>query len=85
VGRFTTSGPISRFDIVADLTGVAIAPEIRAWADFRLNGSRQSLWNRMIYTELFTRHHLENMAAISNVTPPGGFKTSDPALCMARA
>lgn len=83
VGRFTTSEPISRFDVVVGLTGVAIAPEIRAWADFRLNGSRQSLWKRMIYTEFFTRHHLENMAAISNVTPPGGFKTIVPAADMA--
>lgn len=74
VGRFTTSESISRFDIVADLTGVVIAPEIRAWAGFRLNGSRQSLWKRMTYTEFFTRHHLENMAAMSNVTPAGGFR-----------
>lgn len=78
VGRFTTSQPISRFDIVADLTGVFIAPEIRAWAKFNLNGSPQSLRDRMIYTEFFMRHHLENMAGFGNITPPGGFKTIDP-------
>ncbi|WP_188741648.1 hypothetical protein [Agromyces bauzanensis] len=77
VGRFTTSKPISRYEVVADLTGVFIAPEIRAWADFTLNGSRQSLWKRMIYTEFYMRHHLENMAAFSDATPPGGFKTFD--------
>lgn len=77
VGRFTTSKPISRYDVVVDLTGVFIAPEINAWADFTLNGSRQSLWDRMLYTEFFMRHHVENMAAFSDVIPPGGFKTLD--------
>ncbi|MDL5487468.1 hypothetical protein [Microbacterium wangruii] len=77
VGRFITSKSISRFDVAADLTGVVIAPEIRAWADFTLNCGRQSLWSRMVYTEFFIRHHLENMAAFSDATPAGGFKTFD--------
>jgi hypothetical protein len=78
VGRFTTSAPVSRFDVVADLRGVGIGPEIRAWAGFRLNGKHKSLWERMVYTELFTRQYLESMAAFSDVTPRGGFRIIDP-------
>jgi hypothetical protein len=78
VGRFTTSAPVSRFDVVADLRGVGIVPEIRAWAGFTLNGKHTSLWDRMVYTELFTRQYVESMAAFSNVTPPGGFRMIDP-------
>ncbi|WP_334147600.1 hypothetical protein [Microbacterium sp.] len=72
VGRFTTSRPISRFDVVADLTGVAVGPEVRDWADFTLNGRSPSLWDRMTYTEIFIRSCLESMAAFSNIVPPGG-------------
>lgn len=32
----------------------------------------------MIYTEIFTRNHLENMAAMGGAVPPDGFKTFDP-------
>jgi hypothetical protein len=78
VGRFTCSRPITPREVQADLRGVAIAPEIQAWAGFTLNGSTQSLQDRMIYTEIFTRNHLENLAAMGNVTPIGGFTTIDP-------
>jgi hypothetical protein len=33
----------------------------------------------MVMTELYMRNHLENMAVYSCVTPPGGFRTFDPA------
>lgn len=78
VGRFTGSRPIAPREITADLRGVAIAPEIQAWAGFNLNGRSQSLQDRMIYTEIFTRNHLENMAVLGNAVPLGGFKTFDP-------
>lgn len=78
VGRFTASRPIQPREIKADLRGVAIAPEIQAWAVFRLAGRSQSLEDRMIYTEIFTRNHLENMALMGTAVPPDGFKTFDP-------
>lgn len=78
VGRFTASQPIRPREIKADLRGVCIAPEIRAWAEFQLDGKRQSLHDRMIYTEIFTRNHLENMALMGGAVPPDGFKTFDP-------
>jgi len=57
---------------------VAIAPEIRAWAEFSLDGTSQSLQDRMTYTEIFTRNHLENMALMGGAVPPDGFRTFDP-------
>jgi len=78
VGRFTASRPIQPWEIKADLRGVAVAPEIQAWAVFRLAGRSQSLEDRMIYTEIFTRNHLENMALMGTAVPPDGFKTFDP-------
>jgi hypothetical protein len=33
----------------------------------------------MVYTELFTRNHLENMARMGSCVPTGGFRTFDPA------
>lgn len=78
LGRFTASRPILPTDVTADLTGVVVAPEILAWAGFRMNGKRQSLQDRMIYSEIFTRTHLENMALMGGVRPPGGFQTFDP-------
>jgi len=78
VGRFTASRPIQPREIKADLRGVAIAPEIRAWAEFSLDGKSQSLQDRMIYTEIFTRNHLENMALMGGAVPPDGFRTFDP-------
>jgi hypothetical protein len=78
VGRFTASRPIQPREIKADLRGVAIAPEIQAWAEFNLNGRRESLKDRMVYTEIFTRNHLENMALMGGAVPPDGFRTFDP-------
>lgn len=78
LARFTTSRPLRPEEITADLTGVAIAPEIQAWASFRLDGKWQSLQDRMVYTEIFTRNNLENMALMGDCVPPGGFKTFDP-------
>lgn len=78
VGRFTTSKAISRFAMEADLPGVGIDPEIQAWAGFKVDGQRPSLWQGMTYTELFTRNNLENMALFSGIEPPGGFTTFDP-------
>lgn len=78
VGRLTASRPIQPREIVADLRGVAIAPEIQAWAEFRLNGRSQSLRDRMVYTEIFTRNHLENMALMGGAVPSEGFKTFAP-------
>ena len=78
VGRFRASRPIEPREVKADLRGVSIAPEIRAWAGFRLDGKRKSLEERMIYTELFTRNHLENLALMGGAAPPEGFKTFDP-------
>lgn len=75
VGRFTTSRAISRFAIKADLTGVAIDPEIQAWAEFEMAGQRPSLQMRMTYTELFTRSNMETMALFSGIEPLGGFTT----------
>lgn len=74
VGRFTASRPLRPWEITADLTGVAIAPEIQAWAGFRLDGRRQSLQDRMVYTEIFTRNHLENIALMGGCVPAGGFQ-----------
>lgn len=78
VGRLTASRPIRPWEIKADLRGVFIAPEILAWAEFNMDGKRQSLHDRMIYTEIFTRNHLENMALSGGAVPPDGFKTFDP-------
>lgn len=78
VGRLTASRPIRPREIKADLRGVAIAPEIRAWAEFKLDGKNQSLHDRMIYAEIFTRNHLENMALMGSAVPPDGFRTFDP-------
>lgn len=77
IGRFTASRRIQPQEITADLRGVSIAPEIRAWAEFNLDGKRQSLQNRMVYTEIFTRNHLENMALMGGTVPPDGFRTLD--------
>jgi hypothetical protein len=79
VGRFTANRPLQPEEVTVDLTGVTIAPEIQAWAELRLNGTRQSLEKRMVYTEIFTRSHLENMALMGGCLPPGGFRTIDPA------
>lgn len=78
MGRLTASRPIRPREITADLRGVAIAPEIQAWAEFTLGGKSQSLQDRMIYTEVFTRNHLENMALMGGAVPPDGFRTFDP-------
>lgn len=78
VARLTASRPIRPREIQADLRGVAIAPEIQAWAEFKLGGKSQSLYDRMTYTEIFTRNHLENMALMGGTVPPDGFKTFDP-------
>lgn len=78
LGRFTTSRQISRFEVVADLTGVGVGPEVRGWADFKMAGKRQTLWDRMVYTEIFTHNNLENMALFSGAIPPGGFVTISP-------
>jgi hypothetical protein len=78
VGRFTASRPIQPREIKADLRGVYIAPEIQAWAEFNLNGKRESLQDRMVFTEIFTRNHLENMALMGGAVPPDGFRTFDP-------
>lgn len=72
------SRPIQPKEIQADLRGVFIAPEIQAWAEFSLDGKRQSLQDKMVYTEIFTRNHLENMALMGAAIPPDGFKTFDP-------
>jgi hypothetical protein len=77
LGRFTASRQIQPQDIKADVRGVSIAPEIRAWAEFNLDGKRQSLQDRMVYTEIFTRNHLENMALMGGTVPPDGFTTFD--------
>ncbi|CAH0183418.1 hypothetical protein [Microbacterium foliorum] len=78
VARLTANRPIHPHEIKADLRGVAIAPEIQAWAGFTLNGASQTLQDRMIYTEIFVRNHLENMAVMGAAVPPDGFKTFDP-------
>jgi hypothetical protein len=78
IGRFTASRPIQPGELEADLRGVYIAPEIQAWAEFNLDGKRQSLQDRMVYTEIFTRNHLENMALMGGAVPPDGFRTFDP-------
>lgn len=71
LGRITASRPIQPREIKADLRGVAIGPEIQAWADFSLDGRSKSLQDRMIYTEIFTRNHLENMALMGGRSAPG--------------
>lgn len=78
VARLTASRPIRPREIRADLRGVAIAPEIQAWAEFELGGKNQSLEDRMVYTEIFTRTHLENMALMGGAVPPDGFRTFVP-------
>ncbi|MEU5262785.1 hypothetical protein [Amycolatopsis sp. NPDC021455] len=79
VGRFTANRPLQPEEVTVDLTGVTIAPEIQAWAEFKLNGRRQPLDKRMAYTERFTRNHVENMTLMGGCVPPGGFRTIDPA------
>jgi hypothetical protein len=76
--RFTTSAPVHRSEITGDFRGVGIDPEIRAWADFNMDGSRPSLRDRMVYTEILTRRDLESMAAYSACVPPDGFRVIDP-------
>jgi hypothetical protein len=77
--RFTTSAPVHRSELKGDFRGVGIDPEIRAWASFNIDGKRQSLKDRMVYTEIFARRDLETMAAYSNCVPPEGFKLINPA------
>ncbi|QEV99704.1 hypothetical protein F6J84_06060 [Microbacterium caowuchunii] len=78
--RFTTSTPLRRSDLYgSDFRGVGIDPEIRAWAGFNMGGRRQSLRDRMVYAEIFTRRDLESMAAHSGCKPPEGFQLIDPA------
>lgn len=43
-----------------------------------MDGKSQSLQDRMVYTEIFTRNHLENMALMGGTAPPDGFRTFDP-------
>lgn len=77
--RFTTSAPLRRSDLHgSDFRGVGIDPEIRAWAGFNMGGHRQSLRDRMVYAEIFTRRDLESMAAHSGCNPPEGFQLIDP-------
>lgn len=78
LARFTADVPLRPGDIKADLRGVEIGPEVRAWADFNLDGNRKPLHDRMVYAEIFTRNALENMALYSGVVPSGGFHTFDP-------
>lgn len=78
IARLAASRPIRPREIRADLRGVAIAAEIQAWAEFKLDGKSQSLQDRMVYTEIFTRNHLENMALMGGAAPPDGFRTFDP-------
>jgi hypothetical protein len=78
IARLSANRPIRPNEITADLRGVAIAPEIQAWAGFRMDGRRASLADRMVYTELFTLNHLENLALMGDAEPPGGFRTFDP-------
>ena len=78
VGRLKASRPIHAREITADLRGVVIAPEIQAEAEFKLDGKSQSPEDRMIYTEIFTRNHLENMALMGDAVAPDGFRTLDP-------
>jgi hypothetical protein len=47
LARLTASRPIRPREIKADLRGVAIAPEIQAWAGFTLNGGSQTLQDRI--------------------------------------
>ncbi|NIL64737.1 hypothetical protein [Salinispora arenicola] len=79
VGRFTASRPLRPREITADLTGVAIAAGDPSLGRLPIGWQAQSLQDRMIYTEIFTRNHLENMALMGGCVPPGGFKTFDPA------
>lgn len=76
--RFTTSAPVARSELRGDFRGVGIDPEIRAWATFTMDGTRTSLQDRMIYTELFSRGYLESMAAYSQCAPRDGFRMIDP-------
>lgn len=77
IARFRTNRALEPLQITADLRGVGVDPEIDTWAGFRLGGKSHSLWERMTYTELFTRNHLENMA-YAHAVPPGGFTTFEP-------
>lgn len=76
--RFTTSKPVKRSELHGDFRGVGIDPEIRAWANFNMDGRKTSLWDRMVYTEIFARSYLESMAAYSDCVPPSGFRLIDP-------
>jgi len=77
IARFTLSRPLPAAQISFNPM-VGIDPEIKEWARFRLAGRKTSLEDRMVYTEIFMRNHLENMALYSGVVPPGGFRTFDP-------
>jgi hypothetical protein len=76
--RFTTTASVHRSEITGDFRGVGIDPEIRAWAGFNMDGKRQSLRDRMVYTEIFARRDLESMAAYSECVPLEGFKVINP-------
>jgi hypothetical protein len=83
LARFTADAPLRPREIKADLRGVEIGPEIRAWAEFNMDGNRKSLQDRMVYAEIFTRNALENMALYGGVVPSGGFQTFDPEAAVA--
>lgn len=77
IARFTTSGPVEAARIRFN-PGIGIDPEIREWEKFRLDGRKQSLFDRMFYTQVYMRNHVENMAHAAGVIPQGGFRTFDP-------
>lgn len=77
IARFTTSSPVDAAHISFN-PGIGIAPEIREWEKFRLDGKKTSLFDRMFYMQVFMRNHIENMAQPSGVPPDGGFRTFDP-------
>jgi len=74
IARFTTSRPVDAARIRFN-PGIEIDPEIREWEGFRLDGRKQSLWDRMFYTQVYMRNHVEDMAHAAGITPRGGFRT----------
>lgn len=77
IARFTTS-PNVHIDVIDVNPGVEIAPEIKEWARFRLGSRRTTLAERMHWTEIVMRNHVENLACLAGEVPLGGFSTIDP-------
>lgn len=79
IGRFWTDKPVPLGELNVDFTGVEVGPEVKNWSTFQMDGKGPgSLHDRMMHAMIYTRHHIESIALLADITPSGGFQTFDP-------